>query len=289
MSRDDSSKSRRSTSVQIGDRFTRLVVVEGPILIPSPTASDLNRKVNAFRCRCDCGNLHVVSVVHLRRGGTKSCGCLRREYAKAVGSKTYPGNVRHGFLSRDASCPEYHVWQDMIQRCLNPKEPAYHNYGGRGITICDEWREDFTKFFADMGARPTPQHSIDRIDNNGPYSASNCRWATKQEQSENRRNNVYHEYNGQRYTQTEWGRINGIPEPTISLRLKRGWSVEDALTKKSTCKRGERFEYDGKNLTLGEWSRVTGIAYKLLHQRLKNGWAISDALTTPSLQKPKAD
>lgn len=116
----------------------------------------------------------------------------------------------------------------MKQRCLNPNNASFAHYGGRGITVCDQWREDFTAFLADMG-QPPPGMWLDRRDNHGPYSKENCRWATPREQNQNRRGNRFVEWRGERLCIHEWGRRTGLGQ-NISHRLRCGWSVERALT-----------------------------------------------------------
>ena len=128
---------------------------------------------------CDCGRTHRAPASALRTGRVKSCGCMNQELRLAR-------NQRHGLAARGAKKPaEYIVWQAMIGRCSNPKNKAFRYYGGRGIVVCDRWRHDFTAFLADMGQRPSPKHSIDRINNDGNYEPGNCRWATQSEQVRN--------------------------------------------------------------------------------------------------------
>lgn len=153
-----------------GMRFNRLVAAE---------YFGSRHREAMWKCVCDCGNVSVVSASKLRSGATKSCGCLRSEVTGAL-------TLSHGQSGR-ASSPEYRAWKSMRIRCLCRTSMSYASYGGRGITICDDWLGSFEAFLADMGLRPSPQHSLDRINNDGNYEPANCRWATKSVQSFNRR------------------------------------------------------------------------------------------------------
>jgi hypothetical protein len=128
--------------------------------------------------------------------------------------------------------PEYYCWIHMKARCLNPNNTAYHNYGERGISICERWSSSFLNFLSDMGNMPSRKHTIDRIDNNGDYTPDNCRWVTRKYQQRNRRNTVYVTFNGETKSAAEWSEITGIKRHTIVTRIKRGWTPEDAITRK---------------------------------------------------------
>lgn len=154
----------------IGKRFSRLTVLGFD--------NGHGSKAKTI-CHCDCGNETSVLVYHLKDGKTKSCGCLQRE----VSIKRL---TKHGHASRGQRTPEYQCWTGMLRRCENQLHPSYKDYGGRGITVCGRWHT-FELFLADVGKRPSSKHSLDRINNDGNYEPSNCRWATKQEQVDNRR------------------------------------------------------------------------------------------------------
>lgn len=137
-----------------------------------------------------------------------------------------PRRESHG-LRRVA---EYGVWNMMIQRCTNPRNRSYKNYGGRGIEVCERWLGSFGNFYADMGPRPSNKYSIERIDNNKPYGPDNCRWATMNEQARNRSNNHFVDFDGERKTIAEWSEITGLTPHLIHQRISLGWDIRRALT-----------------------------------------------------------
>jgi hypothetical protein len=157
----------------------------------------------------------------MKAGKKSSCGCLMIE------TRCLP--KRHGHCSKGKSTPEYAAWRAMINRTTNKKVAHYHNYGGRGITVCDKWINSFEAFYADMGKRPSDKHSIDRIDNSGNYEPSNCRWATKSQQARNTRAAKQIKLEGKVYTIVELAEISGVNYRTIKSRLEHGWSALDSI------------------------------------------------------------
>lgn len=169
-----------------------------------------------YRCLCTCGKEKAVkanSLIHEK--GARSCGCLQREVV-----------TKHGL----ADTRIYQTWRDMLARCYNPQVDSYSNYGGRGITVCEQWREDVRNFLADMGEPPTPLHTLDRCNPFGNYEPGNCRWATIVEQANNRRTNVVLIHDGKEMTLTQWSQELGINPSTIRHRLRLGWTVGRALS-----------------------------------------------------------
>lgn len=174
----------------------------------------------SWDCVCDCGTERSILAGALRRGDSTNCGCL----AAAAASLRF---TTHG-MSRT---PEYRAWNSMQQRCYNPKRRGYDNYGGRGITVCDEWLASFEAFFRDVGPRPSPEHSIDRINSDGNYEPGNVRWATVGVQNRNTSRNRMMTHDGRTQPMQAWAEELGLSQATLSARINTyGWSVERALT-----------------------------------------------------------
>jgi len=170
-------------------------------------------------CKCDCGKEKVIIGASITKGHTKSCGCTSHK-RQVENTERF-----HGLRNT----PEYSSWCGMRNRCNCKTHPNYMLYGGRGIKHSERWSK-YSNFLEDMGKKPTPEHTLERIDVNGNYCKENCRWATRLEQSNNTRRNVFYEYNGKKLTVSAWAREYNIPIETVRSRIQRdGMSIGDAL------------------------------------------------------------
>ena len=170
-------------------------------------------------CQCDCGNKIIVLGYGLTSGNTKSCGCLQKE-----------GNsIKHGHNRRGKVTGFYRSWYQMIQRCINPNNKDYHNYGGRGIKVCKRWLK-FENFLEDMIEGWRPGLTLERRKNEKGYFKDNCKWVTREEQQRNTRGNHLLTYNGKTQCVAAWSEETGIPRQTIEYRINHGWTAEEALT-----------------------------------------------------------
>lgn len=173
-------------------------------------------------CRCDCGTVATVVYKSIRSGNKSSCGCLRREMVAAK-------NRKHGCAQRAGRLPEYWIWKRMRQRCNDPNNHEWDRYGGRGIAVDHKW-DDFAAFLNDLGRRPSPRHSLERIDNDAPYMPGNVRWATASEQARNKRNTRWVDHQGRRWCLADLAETYSVPYGRLRTRLEKGWPLERALT-----------------------------------------------------------
>lgn len=201
-------------NLEIGSRYGRLIVM-------NLSGKKGNHGEKYYDCQCDCGSLATVSKRHLITGHTKSCGCYHRDIAIENGKK----GVHYQSKSR-----LHRTWTGMQTRCFNPKHDQYHHYGGRGITVCPEWMgtQGFLSFYNwAISNGYSDNLTIDRINNDGDYAPDNCRWANRQTQNNNTRQNRFIEINGEIHTMAEWARLKGIPYKRLSDRVYRGIRGED--------------------------------------------------------------
>ena len=191
-----------------GRRAGKLVVISRAPIDPSRTGT-------RWIVQCSCGSPpRPMRADHIAVDRDQSCGCNR-------GKK----NTTHGA----SNTPEYRVWHGMRERCANPKAKWFRNYGGRGIRVCDQWKTSFATFIADLGPRPSPRHTLERVDNDGNYEPSNCRWATRHEQMNNTRLTTRLTIDGVTRTVSEWACAVGISRKVLRNRIDMGWPVDSVL------------------------------------------------------------
>lgn len=204
-----------------GQRFGRLTAI-------APTGKKAG-SVIIWRCVCDCGGDCEANGSSMRRGHKNSCGCLAREVNILAGKRAGTARITHG-MSRTPICSTYRTMKD---RCYNPRNHKYHRYGARGIVMCESWRDDPQTFFDWASAHGYSKGlTIDRIDNDGPYSPENCRWATAAVQNMNKNTTAYLTVGGVRKTVQDWAQERGLTAQCIATRKYRGWSDEQCLLPK---------------------------------------------------------
>jgi len=209
---DEQPRKVRQVENLAGRRFGRITVRgRGP---------NEHKTMARWHCVCDCGKQTLVRHRSLVKGLTMSCGCYGKEIGRTAA-------LVHG----ESHDPTRVAWIDMLDRCQNPSNASYHNYGGRGISVCQWWTKSFDSFLRDVGRRPSKNHSIDRINNNGNYEPGNCRWATRTEQSRNRRTNRLVTAFGETLPAISWAERYGLRPTTLINRLNSGMSPEDAIRK----------------------------------------------------------
>lgn len=190
-----------------------------------------------------------------------------------------PRQGEWGFTAKNPQ--EFNIWAHMMQRCTNPNNARYRDYGSRNICLCPEWH-DFHTFFSDMGPRPGPEYSIDRIDNDGDYCPENCRWATDKEQANNRKNNRNYTYLGKTKNLLGWAEEFDVSYYSLKDRLNRGLDIEAALESAKTAKirkTAKVYTAFGESHTLREWARIRNISYPLIEVRVMGcRWSLEKTL-----------
>lgn len=241
------------------DRFGKLTVIKR-----DETRTD-NRRY--YICKCDCGTIKSVRESALLGRHEKSCGCSQHEISP---------NKTHGLSKTKV----YRNWQDMRKRCFNPKRKEYANYGGRGITVCDEWAGSdgfaaFYEYVSKLEHFGEEGYSLDRINVNGNYEPGNVRWATDEEQANNKTTNHFVDVgNGEQLTLAQIMKVTGAALGTIQDRIRHGWAAEDLL-QKPKCKHERAAQFDvgnGQQLTALEIAKITGLNICTINRRIKKGW-----------------
>lgn len=210
----------------VGQKYGRLTVIKRA----ESRRLESGRLITMWECECECGKSKIVRSDSLRNGKTNSCGCYHSEQLSQIKTK-----------HKQAGTRLYSIWINMKVRCTNPKTPEYKNYGGRGITICEEWLQNFESFYEwsiNNGYRDNL--SIDRIDNNGNYEPQNCRWATMEQQANNKTVSQTYTYMGKTKTIAEWAKEKNLKYNTLFNRLKYShWDIEKALCTPVVIKEGD--------------------------------------------------
>lgn len=232
-----------------GERFNKLTIV---------------KKVDGagracWLCECDCGNRLMTDSTRLRSGVTNRCNdCARKVSAD-----------KRRTLGDEKLTKEYRAWSNMKNRCDNPNYTLFHRYGGRGISVCDSWGDDYKVFLSDMGRATSKEHSIDRIDNNLGYCKENCKWATRIEQANNKGNNTIHEYNGKKNTLAGWCRDLNLNYTKTQMRLQRGMSFDMAIASELPIKHYFKTPL-GEFDSLKDCAKAHGITFAAAGQRVKS-------------------
>lgn len=245
-----------------GQRFERLVVANRVGTAASGSA--------LWRCICDCGKETNVSSNALRSGATLSCGCLGVE-------KRARSAYRHGGTGTRL----YRIWDGMINRCHRKTSRNYANYGGRGITVCEEWRKDFSEFMRWALANGYRDDlTLERKDNDIGYCPENCCWITFKDQQNHKRDNHLITYKGETHNIAEWSEITGIYFGTIASRVKLGWDAEAIFS--TPVQKQRTITFNGETHTVSEWSEITGIKKHTIHSRMRNGWPVERLFDQPT-------
>lgn len=204
----------------IGKTFNKLTILEFTEPVVYTDKNGYKQKHLKVNCLCECGNKVNTSFSHVISNTATSCGCYRDAL-----------RLKHGNNKKGNTTKEYTTWQKIKDRCYNTNSPFYSDYGGRGISMCEEWKDNFSKFLEDVGKKPSNSHSIDRIDNNLGYFKENCKWSTKKEQANNRRSNKMITFNSKTQSLTEWCEELNLNYGMVKSRInKLKWSIEDSFT-----------------------------------------------------------
>lgn len=213
---------RNRPDIIAGTKMNRLTVIRQA----APVINHKGYKTRMVEVRCDCGTVKTIRAAAFFSEHLKSCGCLKVE-------KFVARTTTHGDTAGRNSSKEYRAWHDAIERCERASHPGYKNYGGRGINVCERWRNNYAAFLEDMGRAPSQRHSIDRINVDGGYAPDNCRWATPRQQARNTTKSRFIEHDGIRLTVAEWSERTGLSKDAILYRLKAGWPLNIALSRPS--------------------------------------------------------
>lgn len=256
----------------VGMKFGKLTVIE----YSGYETKDNGLVYHLWKCQCECGNTKISNGRNLLNGHCKSCGCIPHI------PKTIPWTKHH-----KSDTILYNVWKSMKGRCYTKSNSGYEYYGARGINVCDEWKNDFNAFYEwsiSNGYKDSEEYgeyTLDRIDPNGNYEPSNCRWVNMTVQSNNRRNNTKYMYDGELLTLREISIRTGVNYDILRGRTDRGLSIYEALYNQFEPTK-YHLEYNGERHSIPEWSAITGIKEVTIRARLKRGWSVERTLSEPT-------
>lgn len=259
-----------------GQKFGRWIVTG----YGKPKQQTSGQYKTTWHCICACGEERDVLETNLIRGLSTSCGCIRKE---KCGDRLRQLNKTHG----DSHTRLFRIWTGIKTRCFDKNDKTYKRYGGRGISMCQEWKDDFTKFRDWALANGySDELTCDRIDNDKGYSPDNCRWATYKQQGRNTSKNTLLTINGETLAAAEWAERNGIQKELVYGRLKKGWTPEEAVSTKPFEREERRgkyqITYNGETHTLATWAKILNIPRRNLYQRIYLcGWSVARAFTEP--------
>lgn len=264
--------------LQEGQKFGMLTVIKLDHVKRGFTKEGWQHNRFMYLCKCDCGNYCVVDKTNLNRGDIISCGCYR--YTEECRRKIGNGRRRHG------KCTEsiYSIWQNMKNRCFNSNLKAYKNYGGRGITVCDAWKNDFNKFLEWAESNGYKDGlSIERIDVNGNYCPENCTWIPLKVQAKNKRNTRLITYKGETHCLVDWAEKLGMNRGTLRRRLtETDWNIEEVFTKALRETHLRNITYKGKTQSIRAWEKELGFGKNTLYKRIvENGMGVEEAFKLP--------
>ena len=248
-----------------GQKFGRLTVLQRK-------GSDRHKKA-LWYCKCDCGGEKTTTTGQLKRGATKSCGCLDTEHRENF--------VRNNTKHMMDGTPEYWAWKHIKDRCYNPESQYYYLYGGRGISVCNRWLESFLNFYEDMGTRPRDCTSIERIDGNGNYCPENCRWADYSEQSRNTSQNWKITIDGETKVLTDWAKESPVTAGAIRHRIRKlGWSEKEAVFRPSKDRSYRQavnfYKYQGESYSATELCDMFNIGKTTFRRNLMKGKSVEE-------------
>lgn len=260
-----------------GNGFKNLIGKKYGDLTVIGLSDKMSGRKSYWYCQCDCGNEVEVRSDRLTTGNTLSCGCLKKAQDRINLTKFHRHKESHTKL--------HNTWLGIKQRCLNPNNKSYINYGGRGITVCKEWSESYENFRDwSLNNGYADNLSIDRIDVNGNYEPSNCRWANAKQQANNRRSNLEITYNSETKTLMQWAEVFNLPYSAVTQRYKRGVRGDELFAPLNTKYMPKVVYYNGESHNLAEWARIYNLNRRTVQQRYNKG------IKPPELfEKPKKE